>query len=109
MQEYSLTLKKEGIYAHVGESAKSGGLKIPSYANTFGTKSFTMFIAFEKMDVKNMELDDAAKVIEILKYMTITADKDGTTVVLSAKDKNTNILKQATTFYKHMLMEKLNS
>lgn len=104
----TVTLAKDGIYYQSG-SPSTAPLKLPAYAKDFGTKSFTCFVAFDKMNVKSFELEDAAKVIEILEYATVTADKDGTTVIIAAKNKKANILKLASDFYLKELMNKLNS
>ena len=67
-----------------------------------------MFVAFEKMDVASLELRDEAKVIEILQYATIHINRDGGKMVLAAKNKHVNILKQVTDFYAKQLMGKID-
>ena len=99
---------KKGIYASSGKE-NTGKLNLPSYVKNFGEDSFSMFIAFEKMDVASMELDDEAKVIEILQYVTINANRDGAKMVIAAKNKKVNILKQATDFYAKQIMGKIDS
>ncbi|MNR60503.1 hypothetical protein D3C85_1820040 [compost metagenome] len=56
-----------------------------------------------------MELDDEAKVLEILQYVTINANRDGAKMVIAAKNKKVNILKQATDFYAKQIMGKIDS
>ncbi|MDR0803415.1 hypothetical protein [Fluviicola sp.] len=99
---------KQGISVSSGKE-NIGKLILPSYVKNFGEDSFSLFIAFEKMDVKSMELEDEAKVIEILQYITINANRDGTRIVIAAKNKQVNILKQATDFYAKQIMGKINS
>ncbi|MNJ84216.1 hypothetical protein D3C87_16630 [compost metagenome] len=99
---------KKGIYASSGKE-NSGKLNLPSYVKNFGEDSFSMFIAFEKMDIASMELDDEAKVLEILQYVTINANRDGAKMVIAAKNKKVNILKQATDFYAKQIMGKIDS
>jgi hypothetical protein len=99
---------KKAISASSGQPT-GGQLNLPSYAKNFGEDSFSMFIAFEKMDVKSLELEDAAKVVEILQYVTINANRDGSKMVIAAKKKNVNILKQATDFYAKQIMDKMDS
>lgn len=99
---------KQGIFVLSG-SENSGNLNLPSYVKNFGEDSFSMFIAFEKMDVKSMELEDEAKVIEILQYLTINVNRDGSRMVIAAKNKQVNILKQATDFYAKQIMSKIDS
>jgi hypothetical protein len=90
--ELQIKLAKKGVYASSGKG-NTGALNLPPYVKNFGEDSFSMFIAFEKMDVASLELQDEAKVIEILQYMTVNVNRDGTKVVIAAKNKNTNILK----------------
>lgn len=99
---------KQGISVSSGKD-NSGKLILPSYVKRFGEDSFSFFIAFEKMDVKSMELQDEAKVIEILQYVTINADRDGARMVIAAKNKQVNILKQTTDFYAKQIMGKIDS
>lgn len=103
-----LKSNKQGIFVSSG-SSNFGKLNLPSYVKNFGEDSFSMFIAFEKMDVASMELEDEAKVIEILQYVTINVNRDGSKMVIAAKNKQVNILKQATDFYAKQIMSKIDS
>ncbi|AEA42620.1 hypothetical protein [Fluviicola taffensis] len=105
--ELKVKLAKKGIYASSGKG-NSGKINLPSYAKNFGEDSFSMFIAFEKMDVASLELEDEAKVIEILQYMTVNVNRDGTKVIVAAKNKNTNILKQIKDYYTKQIMDKID-
>ncbi|MNY01554.1 hypothetical protein D3C86_1340910 [compost metagenome] len=98
---------KEGIYVSSGKD-KGGKLNLPSYAKNFGEDSFSLFVAFEKMDVASLELQDEAKVIEIMQYVTINVNRDGGKLVLTAKNKQVNILKQVTDFYAKQFMGKID-
>ncbi len=108
MDNIRLKSTKKGIYTSSGKET-GGKLNLPAYAKNFGEDSFSLFIAFEKMDMKSMELEDAAKVVEILQYVTINADRDGSKMVIAAKKKNVNILKQVTDFYANQIMEKMDA
>ena len=108
LQGFRLKSTKNGIYTSSGKE-NMGKLNLPPYAKNFGEDSFSMFIAFEKMDVKSLELEDGAKVIEILQYVTINANRDGSKMVIAAKKKNVNILKQATDFYARQIMDRMDS
>lgn len=106
MGEYNIRLKKEGVYVSSGpNSARS--LKTPEFAKDFGTKSFTLFVHFSKMNMASFELDDAAKIVEELDYAYATADKNGALIVISAKNKKLNILKIASDYYVQELMDKM--
>ncbi len=108
IDSFHLKSTKKGIYTSSGRRT-SGKLNLPSYAKNFGEDSFSMFIAFEKMDVESLELEDGAKVVEILQYVTINANRDGSKMVIAAKKKNVNILKQVTDFYAKQIMERMDS
>lgn len=108
MGDVRVKSNKQGIFASSGKET-GGKLKLPSYAKNFGEDSFSLFIAFEKMDVKSLDLEDEAKVVEILQYVTINANRDGSKMVIAAKNKKTNILKQVTDFYAGQIMGKIDS
>lgn len=107
MGELRVKSNKQGIFASSGKET-IGKLNLPSYAKNFGEDSFSLFIAFEKMDVQSLELEDEAKVLEILQYVTINANRDGSKMVIAAKNKKTNILKQVTDFYANQIMNKID-
>ncbi|MNK01885.1 hypothetical protein D3C87_196980 [compost metagenome] len=107
MGDLRMKSAKEGIYVSSGKD-KGGKLNLPSYAKNFGEDSFSLFVAFEKMDVASLELQDEAKVIEIMQYVTINVNRDGGKLVLTAKNKQVNILKQVTDFYAKQFMGKID-
>jgi hypothetical protein len=108
MGDLRIQSNKKGIFASSGKET-GGKLNLPSYAKNFGEDSFSLFIAFEKMDVASLDLEDQAKVVEILQYITINVNRDGSKMVIAAKKKNTNILKQVTDFYAKQIMGKIDS
>lgn len=108
MGDLRIKSNKQGISASSGKET-GGKLNLPSYAKNFGEDSFSLFIAFEKMDIKSLDLEDQAKVVEILQYVTINANRDGSKMVIAAKNKKTNILKQVTDFYAKQIMGKIDS
>ncbi len=108
MGDLRVKSSKKGIFATSGKET-AGKLNLPPYAKNFGEDSFSLFIAFEKMDVKSLELEDGAKVIEILQYVTINVNRDGSKMVIAAKNKKINILKQVTDFYANQIMDKIDS
>lgn len=100
--------RKDGLYGYsTNGDGQSGKLKIPSFANQFGKKSFCLFIDFGRMDVKSLELEDGAKVLEIMDTFIITADRDGGEMVLTTKSKSSNILKQVGQFYVREFEDKI--
>lgn len=107
MGDLRIQSNKQGILASSGK-ASGGKLNLPSYAKNFGEDSFSLFIAFEKMDIASLDLEDEAKVVEILQYVTINANRDGSKMVIAAKNKKTNILKQITDFYAKQIMGKID-
>lgn len=99
--------RQDGIYGYTIPESTGGKLEIPGFADKFGKNTFSMFIHFGKIDVKSLELDDELKVLEIMDTFVINADRDGSEMILTAKDKSTNILKQAGMFYAKMLSERI--
>lgn len=108
MGDLAIKSTKQGIFTTSGKQG-GGKLNLPSYAKNFGEDSFSLFVAFEKMDITSFDLKDEAKVVEILQYVTINANRDGSKVVIAAKDKNKNILKQVTDFYAKQIMTKMDA
>lgn len=109
MDNTAIAARKDGIYIFSASGAKTGGkLEFPSYAKGFGEKTFSMFIAFEQMDMKSLELDEEMKVLEIMKYFTATADRDGATITLAAKDSSKNILKSVGDYYVGIMQDKID-
>lgn len=109
MDNTAIAARKDGIYIFSANGAKQGGkLEFPAYAKGFGESTFSMFIAFEQMDMKSLELEDEMKVLEIMKYFTATANRDGATITLAAKDGTKNILRSVKDFYLPILQEKID-
>jgi hypothetical protein len=108
MGDVRIKSNKQGIFTSSGK-ASGGKLNLPSYAKNFGEDSFSLFIAFEKMDIASLDLEDEAKVVEILQYVTINANRNGSTMVIAAKNKKINILKQVTDFYAKQIMGKIDA
>lgn len=115
--------KKEGDTFSVGESLKvktsNSGIvansmtqekaaNVPSYIKDFGEDSFSFFIAFDKIDIASLELEDEYKVIEILKYLSFHMDREGSQLIIEAKKKDKNILNQILDFYTNSLMEQIS-
>jgi hypothetical protein len=91
----------------VNSSPLNSPAKTPSYIQKFGEDSFSFFIAFDKIDVASLELDDEYKVVEILKYLSFHLDRDGSQFIIEAKKNDKNILNQISDFYTNSLMEKI--
>lgn len=100
--------RKDGLYGFsLNGDGQGGKLKIPSFANKFGKKTFSMFIDFGRMDVESLELEEGAKVLEIMDSFMITVDRNGGEMVLTTKSKSTNILKQVGQFYVREFEDKI--
>jgi hypothetical protein len=91
--------RKDGIYTYALSNMGKGKLIVPNYAKDFGKKTFTMFIAFDQIDIKSLELEEGMKVLEIMESLVVTSDSNGTNVVLTTKSKSGNILKQMADYY----------
>lgn len=100
--------RKDGLYGYTVPMSTSGVLKIPAFAKGFGKNTFSMFINFGQIDVKSLELDDEMRVLEIMDTFVINADRDGGEMVITTKNKSSNILKQVGLFYAKIFEEKMN-
>lgn len=100
--------RKDGIYAYALSNTGKGKLIVPKYAKDFGKKTFTMFIAFDQMDMKSLELEEGMKVLEIMESLVVTSDSNGTTVVLTSKSKSGNILKQIADYYVASMKDRMS-
>lgn len=78
--------------------AAPGKLQLPQGCESFGKKGFTGFINLEGMDVKSFELEGAAKIINIVKFVSFEGDNEMARIVIKAKDGKGNILKQSVQF-----------
>jgi hypothetical protein len=104
MENTAIAPRKDGIYIYSANAAAAQKLIIPAGAKKdFGQKTFSMFIAFGQMDVKSLEVDPAARVIEILDLAVLNVDEDGSELILTAKDRSQNILAQALKYYEGMI------
>lgn len=99
--------RKDGLYIYKVQNGTGGSLKIPSFAKDFGKKTFTVFIDFGQIDVKSLELEGGATVVEILDTFYATADRNGAQVVITSKSQSSNILKQAALHYTKMIEEQM--
>ncbi|MCE2742881.1 MAG: DUF4836 family protein [Fluviicola sp.] len=80
------------------EFAGVGVLSVPQGCESFGKKGVTGFINLEGMDVNSFELEGAAKIINIVKYISFESDNETGRIVIKAKDGKGNILKQSVQF-----------
>jgi hypothetical protein len=99
--------KKDGIYGYSTTSATGGRLIIPSFAKDFGKKTFSMFVDFNKIDVKSLELRDGMEVLEIMSSFVVNVDRNGSEVILTSRDGSSNILKQMGLYYTKMMEERM--
>lgn len=102
-----LAPRKDGIYGYTTLGQQSGPLNVPSFARNFGKSTFSMFVNFGQIDVKSLELEDNAKVVEIMDTFVIDLNRDGSEMVLTSKDQSKNILKLVGEFYVRLAEEKM--
>jgi hypothetical protein len=103
-----LQVDSKGVYGASSEDFeyKNGqSISVPMGCEKFGKGALTAYANFEKMDMASFELEGAAKMLTLAKYLTIYFDKDGGEVILKAKNEKVNILKQAAQF----LLEEFSS
>jgi hypothetical protein len=108
MDNVLLRMKSDGIYASAAQNSTNTKLALPPYANDFGKKTFSAFIAFDQINVESLELGDQFKALELMKSLVITADKNGAKIVLTSKSSQGNILKQIADFYLESMKERIN-
>lgn len=86
---------------------KTGSLQVPAFAKGFGSKTLAFFMNFENMDLDSFGLRPEQQALKLVKHLYIVSDKDGTELVVVAKDESTNILKQIALFYVNIAQGKL--
>lgn len=86
---------------------EKSSFKAPGFASNFGKNTASFYLDFKQVDWNAYELKDAQKVITTFDYLTVDANKSGSTVILKSKETNKNILKSMFDFYADMMMEKM--
>ena len=86
---------------------EANSFKAPSFAPNFGKNTASFYLDFKQVNWEAYELKDAQKVITTFDYLTVDANKSGSTVILKSKETNKNILKSMFDFYADMMMEKM--
>lgn len=89
-------------------SSMGASLIIPNFANHFGKKGVTAFMNFDGMDMESLDLEAEGKFIYALQNITMTADNNGSKIVIKGKNPNLNILKQIADVYMNDLMQQIN-
>lgn len=98
---------KNGIYAKSG-NVINGAMNLPEYAKNFGQNSFSLFIAFDRMDIPSLELEDEMKALELLKYLTIDTNRDGGKLTIGLKKNDKNILKQIAEHFTNQMIDQID-
>lgn len=110
--EYSLgettLLNASNSSVKVNSSNSKNPVVIPPYIKNFGENTLSFFIAFDKIDVASLELDNEYKVVEILKYLSFNMDRNGSELIIEAKKNDKNILNQIADFYTESLMDQIS-
>ena len=94
-------INKDGIacYSSAIYSPKIGKtIEVPIGCEIFGKKAITGFVNFEGMDIRSFELEGAAKIINIVKYISFEMDENGSKLRIKALKGKENILKQSVEF-----------
>ncbi len=109
MDNTAIRFKKDGIYVNSITNAGKGKINLPGFANKFGENTFFAFVDFKKMDMKSFDLPKESKVLEIMESVTIECTRDGSTLVLTAKDKSKNMLKLVSDFYYQTFKDEIDN
>ncbi len=99
MEDIAVAPRKDGVYAYTVNGKNNSKLQLPEYANDFGKNTFSMFIAFDQIDIKSLELEPSQKVMELARSLVVNTNREGTTLVLTLKSNKGNILEQVAQFY----------
>lgn len=93
---FNMIIEENDLYgaSGVNRAMKSSALNVPKGCESFGKTAISGFVNVEKMDLAIMDLKGAEKLLELVKYMNLTFDKDGGEILIRAKKGNQNILKQ---------------
>lgn len=105
----AISAKDDGIYIYSVNSMDKSTLKLPSCAKNFGKSTLSMFVNFNAMDVKSLDLPKESKFLELMESVSLESTRDGTTITLVAKDKSKNILDQMSDFYYNMFKDEIGA
>ncbi len=101
---YALTSK--GVNGQT--AAASGKLIMPNGSEKFGTSPLTAFLNLEGVNIASFGFENAAKVIEIVRYVKVEASAEKGKMEVVVKDPNQNILKQALLYFKNEIVSELD-
>lgn len=109
IDNYAVKSKPDGIYMYSLANGTKPAIKIPSFAKNFGQNTFSMFINFNAMNMKSLDLPKESKFLEMMESANVEYTRDGGSITLTAKDKSKNILDQMTDFYYNMYQDELGN
>ncbi len=75
--------------------APPGKMNLPKGCENFGKNGINVFMNFDGLDFDDLDLEDEANVIRIIKYITVEYNNDGGRIYIKAKDGKENLLEQA--------------
>lgn len=89
-----VNLTNEGISGFSSAEFAGKGIVLSEAAKGFGESSFDLFIDLDGLDMEEFQLDGGAKMVEVIKYIKMSADINGSKLIIKAKDGKENILNQ---------------
>lgn len=95
------TIEENGISVMSSTSDPSGKLNLPKGAENFGKSGISFFLNLEGLEPDEMaemlDMEELAIVLKVAKFISFEFDNDGGKIVVTAKDGQENVLKQALT------------
>lgn len=89
-----VNLTDSGIAGFSNAQYAGKGIQLPEAAQGFGKSAFNLFVDFDGLDLTEFQLEGEAKLLELVKYVSINYDVDGGKIIIKAKDGQENALKQ---------------
>lgn len=89
-----VNLTESGIAGYSSSAYAGKGITLPEGAEDFGKNSFNLFIDLSDIDMDEFQLEGGSKLIELVKYVTVSYGIDGGKVIIKSRDGKENALKQ---------------
>lgn len=99
-EELKLQINKKDLFLSTsGKYDPDGkGIVIPTGCETFGKHGITFYANFEKVDMESFELENAEKILYLVKYVNAYFDADKGEILIKLKSDQPNALKQVSSF-----------
>lgn len=89
-----VNLTDSGIAGFSSSAYAGKGITLPEGAENFGKDAFNMFIDLSDVNLDEFQLEGGAKMVELVKYISVYYNNEGGKLIIKAKDGKENALKQ---------------